>query len=63
VVNETLAKVAACYPKVRLIDWYSASSGHEDYFSSDGVHLKKAGAEAYGEAIMKGLAIDEDAGP
>jgi len=53
VVNETLAKVAETYPKTRLIDWYGASSGHDEYFYQDGVHLKPAGAEAYAQLIMR----------
>lgn len=55
VVNETLRKVTESYPKARLIDWYSASSGHDDYFYSDGVHLTKTGVAAYGEILIEAL--------
>lgn len=55
VVNETLAKVVSSYPNVRLIDWYSASGGHDDYFYPDGVHLKRNGAEAYCEVLLEAL--------
>ncbi len=55
VVNETLGKVAESYPNTKLIDWHSASSGHDDYFYPDGVHLTQAGAEAYGETMIAAL--------
>lgn len=55
VVNQTLAKVAGSYPNVTLVDWYAASSGHNDYFYSDGIHLNAAGSRAYGELIAKAL--------
>ena len=54
-VNDTLAKVTQSYSNVTLIDWYSASSGHNEYFYSDGVHLKQKGAEAYGNLILEAL--------
>lgn len=55
VVNQTLAEVAAVYPNATLVDWYSASSGHNEYFYADGVHLNSAGSQAYGELIAKAL--------
>lgn len=58
VVNETLAKVLESYPNVKLVDWYSASSGHDDYFYPDGVHLNRAGAEAFGEIMAEALISD-----
>ncbi len=61
VVNETLAKVADSYPDTRLIDWYSASSGHNDYFYPDGVHLNHNGAEAYGGIIIQALQVNHNA--
>lgn len=55
VVNETLAKAAATYSRTQLIDWYSASQGHNEYFYKDGVHLSPAGIEAYASMIAKAL--------
>ncbi|EGW36934.1 acyltransferase family protein [Desulfosporosinus sp. OT] len=55
VVNEKLTKVAESYPKTKLIDWHSVSSGHDDYFYSDGVHLTQTGVEAYGEILIEAL--------
>ena len=59
VVNETLSQVAQSYPKTKLIDWYSASSGHGDYFKSDGVHLTQTGVEAYGKLLIEALISSE----
>jgi len=47
VVNQILAQAADADPKIRLVNWYSASSGHNEYFYPDGVHLKEAGVKAY----------------
>lgn len=58
VVNETLSKVSESYPNVKLIDWYAASGGHNDYFYPDGVHLNRTGAEAYGDVLLNALASD-----
>lgn len=55
VVNETLKRVSESYPNTKLIDWYAASSGHDDYFYPDGVHLNRKGAEAYGEILFEAL--------
>ena len=62
VVNEALAAAPESYPNVTLADWYSASSGCDDYFYPDGVHLNKKGAAAYGELIMDALTSCHDDG-
>ncbi|MDO0821282.1 acyltransferase family protein [Desulfosporosinus nitroreducens] len=55
VVNETLTKVAESYPNTKLIDWHLISSGHEDYFYPDGVHLTQSGMKAYEETLIDAL--------
>jgi len=50
-VNSALAKAAEDYGNVRVIDWLSASKGKDEYFSKDGVHLKRSGAEAYASLL------------
>lgn len=62
VVNETLATAPESFPNVTLVDWYTASSGCDDYFYPDGVHLNKKGADAYGELIIDALALCHDDG-
>lgn len=44
-VNQTLEEVVKSVPHTVLIDWYSASAGHPEYFANDGVHLTKIGAK------------------
>ena len=61
-VNETLEKVVEEYPDIILVDWYTASSGHDDYFYPDGVHLNPTGAKAYGEFLVKSIIPDEEDG-
>ncbi|PFK28617.1 acetyltransferase [Bacillus cereus] len=55
VVNEKLKEVADAYENVTLVDWYSASAGNTAYFEPDGVHLTKAGAEAYAALVEKAV--------
>ncbi|SDI15709.1 acyltransferase family protein [Desulfosporosinus hippei] len=58
-VNETLTKVAESYPNIKLIDWHLLSSGHEEYFYPDGVHLTQSGVQAYGEIVLEALISDQ----
>lgn len=54
-VNEKLKEVASEYKNVTLVDWYTASAGNKAYFEPDGVHLTKAGAEAYAALVAKAV--------
>lgn len=54
-VNGMLAKAAERNPKVTLVDWYSASKDHPEYFRSDGVHLEPEGAEAYTSMLLQAI--------
>ncbi len=47
VVNQSLSRFSTTNPNIELLDWYSASSGHNEYFYTDGVHLKETGVKAY----------------
>ncbi|MBV8691227.1 MAG: acetyltransferase [Actinobacteria bacterium] len=49
--NDVLRAGAARYPQVVLVDWYTYSDGHRDWFQSDGVHLKPIGAQAYADMV------------
>ena len=49
--DAVLAEGVARYPeKAVLVDWYSASAGHPEYFW-DGIHLTPQGARAYADLI------------
>ena len=37
----------ARHDNVHVIDWYTASAGHDEYFDGDGTHLTEEGARAY----------------
>jgi peptidoglycan/LPS O-acetylase OafA/YrhL len=50
-VNQTLEEVASSMSNIVLVDWYSASAGHPEFFASDGVHLTRAGGETYANLI------------
>jgi Predicted acyltransferases len=56
VVNQILAQAAADHPNIELVNWYSASSGHNEYFYGDGVHLQEAGVKAYVALVAKAVA-------
>jgi peptidoglycan/LPS O-acetylase OafA/YrhL len=45
--NQTISQGVKRYPNAYLIDWYSRSAGHPEYFTQDGVHLTGPGIEAY----------------
>lgn len=45
--NDALASAAERYPNVHLIDWFSASADHDEYFDGDGTHLTEEGAAVY----------------
>jgi peptidoglycan/LPS O-acetylase OafA/YrhL len=52
-VNQSLEEVVKSVPHTVLIDWYSASEGHPEYFAQDGVHLTKAGGETFANLLME----------
>jgi peptidoglycan/LPS O-acetylase OafA/YrhL len=54
-VNNALSKKANERNNVTLIDWYSASIDHPEYFVSDGVHLQPSGIEALTALIEHAL--------
>jgi peptidoglycan/LPS O-acetylase OafA/YrhL len=50
-VNKTLVEVAKKYSHTTVVDWYATSANHNEYFVSDGVHLKPAGSKAFAAMI------------
>jgi hypothetical protein len=52
-VNQTLEEVVKSVPHTVIIDWYSASEGHPEYFANDGVHLTKIGGETYANLLVE----------
>jgi hypothetical protein len=57
--DAVLAKGVRRYPnKAVLVDWYSASAGHPEYFW-DGIHLTPQGARAYADLISSRIGKPE----
>jgi lysophospholipase L1-like esterase len=53
--NKVLADGVKRYPGTKLIDWYSASYTHYEYFWEDGFHLRPEGAKTYATLIAASL--------
>jgi peptidoglycan/LPS O-acetylase OafA/YrhL len=53
--NEVLARGARRHPNAVLLDWYSASVYHPEFFVSDGVHLRTKGQRVYADLISRRL--------
>lgn len=53
--NDLLAEAADARENVHLIDWFSYSAGHDEWFDGDGTHLKPSGCEKYLDMIGKAL--------
>ena len=54
-VNADLANFASRNNNVHLIDWYSASLGHGDWFVADGIHLTGVGRENYSRILYENI--------
>ncbi|HLO11829.1 MAG TPA: acyltransferase family protein, partial [Pseudoneobacillus sp.] len=54
-VNKRLMEASKKFIYVSIIDWYSTSAKHNEYFVKDGVHLNPKGAEAYAMMIEKAV--------
>lgn len=57
--NELIARLAKGYPQTKIVDWYSISLGHPEYFGPDGVHLVQMGIDSYVGAIAEVLKADQ----
>lgn len=54
--NEAIEHVVANHGNVALINWFSASIGHDNYFDGDGTHLTATyGHDAYLNMILSAL--------
>ena len=50
-----IARAAARYSNVEIVDWAKISQGHPEFFAPDGVHLVDPGSDVYVAAIMDHL--------
>lgn len=61
--NEEIRKFVKEHEHTYLIDWYTASADHPEYFDEDDTHLLPKGAEAYAQcikdAVLKAMRAEE----
>lgn len=53
--NALFEQVAGEYDNVEVVDWYAASTGHDEYFWDDGTHLRPEGAVAYVDMLRRAV--------
>lgn len=53
--NDNLTEFAKNYDNLKIIDWYSISREHSEYFYADKIHLTESGREAYTQAIYTAI--------
>jgi len=53
--NAMLAAATGAYPNTTLVDWKTASDGHDELFVADGVHLTAEGADLYARLIAAAI--------
>ena len=51
IFNTNLKNLANTRKNIQIVDWIGASKGHYEYFVADGIHLTKAGGEAYAKTL------------
>lgn len=56
--NVRLKNFATSYPNLHIIDWYTISLGHSEYFYADGIHLTGIGRKVYTEVIFNAIYQD-----
>lgn len=54
--NELFAQIASERSNLTLMDWFSYSADHDDWFESDGIHLKPFGCERFLDMVSDALA-------
>ena len=61
--NEEIRKFVIEHEHTYLMDWYTASADHPEYFDQDDTHLLPKGAEAYAQcikdAVLKAMRAEE----
>jgi peptidoglycan/LPS O-acetylase OafA/YrhL len=54
-VNDAIRSGSTGRPGVRVVDWFAYSSGHRDWFWSDGTHLRANGAAEYAKLLASAV--------
>lgn len=58
-VNTTIKEVTVEFDNAKVVDWYAASEGKDEYFYNDGVHLKPEGSRYYASLLIDALGEKE----
>ena len=53
--NDIIYALPAKYPNVQVLDWFTLSKDHPEWFASDKVHPNKTGQDQYVAAILKAV--------
>ncbi|HAM15518.1 MAG TPA: hypothetical protein DCP91_06630, partial [Eggerthellaceae bacterium] len=53
--NDLLAELANGADNVKLVDWFGASQGHDDYLAENGMNLTEAGVTAFADTVHAAL--------
>ncbi|MHB1137576.1 MAG: acyltransferase family protein [Microthrixaceae bacterium] len=54
-VNQRLAAAAQRHPNAVLVDWFTLSSQHPEWFANDGAHLRPDGTTAFAQLLADSL--------
>lgn len=63
IVNKTLEEISKKHSNMSIVDWYSTSANHDEYFVKDGVHLQPEGARAFAAMVEKAVLKAINASP
>jgi lysophospholipase L1-like esterase len=53
--NKIINNLPATHPNVTILDWYSLSKPHPEWFNSDGIHPNSLGQDNYVALILQAL--------
>ena len=53
--NAVINELPTTHPNLTILDWYSISKPHPEWFSSDGIHPNKVGQDNYVAAILSAV--------
>ena len=54
-VNDSLNSLKDKYTNLHIIDWYTLSNGHSDWFYGDGIHLPPKGRKEYTNIVYNAI--------
>lgn len=54
-VNQEINQAAKEHKNVHVVDWYTVSQNHSDWFASDNVHMGQSGNISYARLIAKSI--------